>query len=333
MIRPVPLALLLAAAPALAASEPVDLERAPIASVLAAARAGFPAPEPGSVVELEPLSVRAASPSRGDPTLPRCLGLDGRGIDIMEGNLPARTNPSGALWHPRLERLLIVDDGDATGGGAIYSMKSDGTGVERWSVPGDLEGIAYADPESDLVYVGVEEPAAILEFDLRRRKVLREFDLSHWISAGPVNRGLEALAFVPDPKHPEGGRFYAGHQATGRVFLFSLPLRSDPASRRASYLGHFTPRWLLPSVLGTPDVAGLDFDRDSGLLFVIFDLMNRIVALKADPSDPAHWTRVGDWELPGSRQEGIAIRPDTCELFIAGDGGEILRFPPKRRGP
>lgn len=34
--------------------------------------------------------------------------------------------------------------------------------------------------------------------------------------------GLEALTFVPDPKHPRGGLFYAGRQADGKVYKIDL---------------------------------------------------------------------------------------------------------------
>jgi len=55
--------------------------------------------------------------------------------------LPAGYEPSGGAWHRRLNKFLTVSDG-----GIVSMMNPDGTGITNWSVPGDLEGIAVADP-------------------------------------------------------------------------------------------------------------------------------------------------------------------------------------------
>ena len=44
---------------------------------------------------------------------------------------------------------------------------------------------------------------------------------------GPSNLGLEALTFVPDDSHQEGGVFYAGLQSTGEIFRFVLSIKSS----------------------------------------------------------------------------------------------------------
>lgn len=56
--------------------------------------------------------------------------------------------PSGIIWHSRLERLLVV--GDA---GELMKMKTDGSVETTWLVGGDLEGVTVADPDSNYVYI------------------------------------------------------------------------------------------------------------------------------------------------------------------------------------
>ena len=69
--------------------------------------------------------------------------LSGAGIGAA---LPASYEPSGAAWHPRLQKLFVVDDG-----GIVSRMDLDGSTVVNWSVPGDLEGITVADISGNLL--------------------------------------------------------------------------------------------------------------------------------------------------------------------------------------
>ena len=77
------------------------------------------------------------------------------------GGLPTPYEPSGAVWHERLGVLLVVSDG-----GSVSRMDADGQNVTTWIPGGDLEGIAIVDPQSDLVYLGIEHPDSVQEFDL-----------------------------------------------------------------------------------------------------------------------------------------------------------------------
>ena len=94
------------------------------------------------------------------------------GVDIG-GGLAAGYEPSGAVWHSGLDRLFVVDDG-----GTTSRMKADGTDVVDWVVGGDLEGITVADPTSDFIYLGVEHPDGVQEFDVGLGSVTRTFDLT-----------------------------------------------------------------------------------------------------------------------------------------------------------
>ena len=83
-------------------------------------------------------------------------------------------------------------------------MNADGTDLVSWNVPGDLEALTVADHTSTMIYIGVEHTDSILEFDVSTGQVTRTFELTSWMT-GEDSKGLEALAFVPDAMHPEGG--------------------------------------------------------------------------------------------------------------------------------
>jgi hypothetical protein len=244
----------------------------------------------GLASQLSPL-VLAADPFPGD--LP--------GVEIGAG-LPAGYEPSGAVWHTRLERLYVV--GDA---GTVSAMDADGSSVTNWSVPGDLEAICVADPAGDFAYVGVENPDGVKEFDLTTGQVTRTFDLTGTMQ-GPANAGLEALTFVPDDSHPEGGLFYAGLQADGKIYVFDLPIVSSAVSTFVTHV------WTITPVAGRAGISGLHYDRENQLLYAVFDDSNLLRAMQSDGAF------VGEWSLPGNDQEGVTLT--ACDMVVAEDVGK-----------
>ena len=231
---------------------------------------------------------------------------EGYGTQIGSG-LPAGYEPSGAARHDRLNVLFVVSDG-----GRLSRLDAAGDNVTTWNVTGDLEAVCVADPESDYVYIGVEQPDSILEFDLVSGVVRRTFDLTPWMT-GPSNHGLEALTFVPDESHPEGGLFYAGLQEDGLIYVFELPIVTSSTSETVTYVDTLTPS------PGRTDLSGLDYHRDSHTLYAIFDSHNVIRAVETD------MTFLAEWALPGNDQEGIARV--GCELFVAEDvGKEVWKY-------
>lgn len=224
------------------------------------------------------------------------------------GGLPPGFEPSGAAWQPRLQRLLLVGDE-----GTIASMDGDGGSIRTWAVPGDLEGVCVADPASDLIYVAVERPAGILEFDLALGRVLRRFPLPGFEGGGKHNKGFEALAFVPDPTDAEGGVFWAGVQSDGSVHVLSLPLRSEPNKTTVREIRKFTP------VGSAVDLSGLDWDPSTATVWAIFDKEDLLAVLDRSGRVQASWT------LPGKGQEGVAVTPDR--IFIADDHARrVVRY-------
>ena len=221
--------------------------------------------------------------------------------------------PSDLVWHSRLGRLFSVSDGSANVSSRVFSIADDGTGLAFWPVTGDLEGICVADPASDFLYVGTEQPNQIKEFRISTGVVTRTFDLNPWMTVAS-GQGLEALTFVPDPGNAEGGTFYAGLQDDRTIYRFSLPILTSATSTTVSPLGSFNP------VTGRRDLSGLDYDRAAGVLYAIYDGPNLMRAMTTAGSFLKEWT------LPGSNQEGIAVRGSS--LFIAEDSGDIMLYAP-----
>lgn len=81
-----------------------------------------------------------------------------------------------------------------------------------------------------------------------------------------------------------------------------------------SFLSTFNP------VLGRMDLAGLDYERDSGVLYAVYDSANLM------PATTASSTLIPEWTLPGSNQEGVALHGSN--LFVAEDSGDIVRYAP-----
>ncbi len=228
------------------------------------------------------------------------------GIDVGAG-LPSGYEPSGAVWHPRLNVLFVVGDG-----GTLSSMRRDGSAVSNWTVPGDLEAVTVADVQSPFVYVGIEDPDGVMEFDLQTGAATRVFDLTGTLQ-GPATRGLESLTFVPIAGHPEGGRFYAGLQDDGKIYVFDLPIATSTTSTLVQHVSTIVP------VAGRDDLSALHWDDEHALLYAVFDEDDLLRVMLDDG------TFVDEWSLPGQAQEGLAL--DTCTLFVAQDTtGEIWRY-------
>lgn len=220
------------------------------------------------------------------------------GVNIG-GSLPVGFEGSGAVFHPRLDRLFIVSDS-----GYVASLEKDGGFFESKFIGGDLEGVTVADPDSNFLHLALENPDSVLEYDLENGVVTRAFDVSA-VLTGSANQGVEAITFVPDSADPEGGVFHLGQQSNGRVYVFRLPIVSSATATTYSFVSSYQP------IAGLTDISGLEFDRTSDRLYAIFDANDRIVEM----------TKTGvvlnQWTLPGTDQEGIAI--DGCELFTTDD--------------
>jgi len=247
------------------------------------------------------------------PTVPPWPG--GGGTEIG-GNLPGGYEPSGIVWHERLGLLFLVGDG-----GQVSRMDENGGAVMTWSPGGDIEGIAVADPENDYIYLGIENPDSIREFDISQGELTgATWSLTTWMT-GASNQGLEALTFVPNGYHPyddsdSGGLFYAGLQADGKIYVFDIDLSS---SGSVSHVHTITP---FP---GRADISGLHYCSGTGTLYAIFDSWNLLMEMEADG------TFVAECALAGNDQEGFTLKPAcpsaVTTAFIAEDTGkEVWKY-------
>ena len=232
-------------------------------------------------------------------------------IDKTEFN-----EPSGICWHSQRRTLFVVgDEGD------VCEIKTDGTLIQKKRVRhADFEGITH-DPSTGRLYIAVEGAEAIIELEPETLDVLREFALPRTFEGRTVmkagGQGIEAITFVPDPTHPEGGTFCVANQAfslaleddISAVFQVELPLRSKTGEARL--LGYFEP--------GVIDLSGLYYESASGHLFVISDAANVILEYSRDPA------LVKAYAFPGDNQEGITA-DNAGYLYIAQDSGGILKL-------
>jgi len=231
-------------------------------------------------------------------------------------NLPQTCEPSGLTWNPLLNSLFLVSDD-----GTLYQMDTEGNIVHNWSPGGDLEGVAVVEKRNSYVYLGIEHPDSIKEFDLSTGTLTsRSWDLTSWM-IGPDNQGLEALTFVPDGYHPyncssSGGLFYAGLQADGKIYVFDVNLST---SGNVSYITTLSPKSNLN------DISGLYFCRETNILYAIYDEANILVEMKTDG------TVLKEYNLPNKDQEAFTIIPSikgNGEVFIGEDAGTLWRWKP-----
>ncbi len=226
-------------------------------------------------------------------------------LDI--GNdLPAGYEPSGVIWHADLDILFVVSDG-----GIVTSMDVDGGDLENKTIGGDLEAVTIADPETDFIYIGVENPDSVLEYNFVTKSVTRQFFLDGYMT-GPSNAGLEALAFVPDDTSDEGGYFYAGLQATGEIFVFELPIVSSETSTTVTFIESFSTQYSF-------DISDLFYDPIDDILYAIYDSSNRLVSMEIDG------TFISKWVLPLNNQEAFAL-DDSCHVYVGEDSNSVWRY-------
>ena len=232
------------------------------------------------------------------------------------GGLPAWYEPSGIVWHDELGVLFLVSDN-----GYVSRMGFDGSGVTNWYAGGyDLEGITVADFSSTYLYLGVENPDGILEFDVSTGALTgKSWDLTPWMASVNPNSGLEALTFVPDGHHPygttsSGGLFYAGLQENGKIYIFDAD-RSTSGS--VSYVATLTP------VSGRTDLSDMQYNTHTRTLYLIYDSSNYIREILTDN------TYITEYTLPGVDQEGISFvrtSPSDGVIYMGQDSGGVKKY-------
>lgn len=223
--------------------------------------------------------------------------------------------PSGICWHSQRKTLFVVgDEGD------VCEIKPDGTLISQKRIrSADFEGITH-DPSTGLLYIPVEREESIIELNPETLEVLREFSLPRKFDDKVVmksgGQGIEAITFVPDMTHPEGGTFCVANQSFSTdkhdisvVFVVELPLRSKTGQPKL--LNYFNPEVI--------DVSGLYYSSIDGHIFVISDTYN--IILEYSPT----YKLLKEFAFPGNDQEGIPV-DDTSFMYVAQDSGGIIKL-------
>ncbi len=246
------------------------------------------------------------------------LGLQGFGGDIDKQQL---REPSGICYHARRGTLFVVGDE-----GEVAEIKKDGTPVANTIVKGDLEAITVV-PETGLLYIGVEGADVILEFDPEKKEVRRRFPINRSFNGDPnflqkqtdrYDNGIESLAFVPDPKHPEGGTFYVGNQWDPPMIMEVLvPLKSSRAAEAEAKIIRVLP-------FRMDDPAAMYYDPVTKRLNIVSDADNILVEVTLDGK------MVKQYAFLGYNQEGLC-RDDEGYLYIAQDMGGIIKVKDLRK--
>lgn len=212
------------------------------------------------------------------------------------------SDASGAVWHEARESLFVVQNS-----GTLVELSSNGTSKDSWPVPGDLEGIALAENDRYL-YIGIEHPDSIIEFDLQTETITGSWNLTAWMT-GLDNLGLEGLAY-------RNGYFLAGLQADGKIYVFDVNLDVDDD---VSHVDTITP------YAGYTDVSGIEYNSDTGITYSIFDTANALIELNSSNDIVKHYS------LPGSAQEGFAMKTNCMsqksDVYITNDDtGQIMKY-------
>ena len=241
------------------------------------------------------------------------------------GNITHRqiAEPSGITYHPVRRSLFLADDS-----GSVHEMSLEGRLIQSKGLnERDIEGITV-DPSTGLLYAAVEDDEVILELDPENLAIQREFRIGRNFKGENLLRkggmGIEAIAFVPDSSHPEGGTFWVGNQSFSLkakdepsvVCEVVVPLRSTTAKKADGAI-------ISAYKMNFIDISGLAYDAQGDFLVLISDTTNLLVELKREG------TVLRQYLLPGDEQEGIVL-DGLGYMYVAQENGEIIKLADQR---
>ncbi|TPX69560.1 hypothetical protein SpCBS45565_g02275 [Spizellomyces sp. 'palustris'] len=284
---------------------------------------------------LHPVSAKTFTTSE-----PNCSGTS------LYSRLPRKFEPSDLVWDPSKQLLYVVSDN-----GRVAALDNVGTDSEVaaqvWKLGKkfDLEGCTLVPGRTDTIYLGVEYPAAVLEYNLNSSSIIRKWRLESYFDQHPVpadpdsdasevdtNSGLESLVFVPSSASDWGGYFYVGRQEDARVFVFELPV-SEKASMIESELRFRG--WIQPPGPGY-DLSAMTLWRNH--LWLLYDKPYQLLALKSLsilPKEGAEMQMEGA-TLQAVSQMSFDIRGQEGLAFVEEANGTKWVFigvdPPKHKG-
>lgn len=241
------------------------------------------------------------------------------------GNITQRqiAEPSGITYHPTRRSLFLADDS-----GSVHEVSLEGRLIQSKGLSErDIEGITV-DPSTGMLYAAVEDDEVILELEPESLAIQREFRIGRDFKGEQLLRkggmGIEAIAFVPDASHPEGGTFWVGNQSFSLkakdepsvVCEVVVPLRSTTAKQADGAI-------IQAYKMNFIDISGLAYDAQGDCLVLISDTTNLLVELKREG------TILRQYLLPGDEQEGIVL-DGLGYMYVAQENGEIIKLADRR---
>ena len=231
--------------------------------------------------------------------------------------------PSGITYHPTRHSLFIADDS-----GSVHEVNLNGRHIQAKGVQElDIEGITM-DPGTGLLYVAVEGDETIVELEPETLTIQREFRIVRDYKGEQILKeggmGIEAIAFVPDASHPEGGTFWIGNQSFSLkakaepsvVCEVVVPLRTATAKRsEGTIINVYKMNFI--------DISGLAYDPQDDHLVLISDTTNLLVEMNREG------VILSKYLLPGNEQEGVAL-DGLGYMYIAQESGEIIKLGDRR---
>ena len=231
--------------------------------------------------------------------------------------------PSGITYHPTRRSLFLADDS-----GSVHEVSLEGRLIQSKGLnERDIEGITV-NPGTGLLYAAVEDDEVILELDPENLTIQREFRIGRSYKGELLLRkggmGIEAIAFVPDASHPEGGTFWVGNQS------FSLKAKDEPSvvcevvvPLRSATAKQSDGAIIRAYKMNFIDISGLAYDAQADLLVLISDTTNLLVELKREG------TILRQYLLPGDEQEGVVL-DGLGYMYLAQENGEIIKLADRR---
>ena len=231
--------------------------------------------------------------------------------------------PSGITYHPVRRSLFIADDS-----GSVHEVDLHGAFIQAKGLNElDIEGITI-DPNTGLLYAAVEDDEVIIELEPETLTVQRKFRIARNFKGELLLKkggmGIEAIAFVPDASHPEGGTFWVGNQSFSLkakdepsvVCEVVVPLRTATAAiSEAPIINAYKMNFI--------DISGLAYDAQDDVLVLISDTTNLLVEMNREG------TILSKYLLPGDEQEGVTL-DGLGYMYIAQENGAIIKLGDRR---
>lgn len=194
---------------------------------------------------------------------------------------------SGAVWNPVTRRLWVCRNGPNAATSKLWAIVRDANGNYQidskegfrgeWTGFGDFEGLTLADSGDTSIFVIIEGEERIKEYDVSTygtHVLLNDWNTSTCLPG----EGGEAITFVPDSylaaagfvnktgspyvsQGGLGGLFFVGHQELGRIYVFDVVRGNGPNA--FTMVGEYATQF--------GEIAGLEFDLSTGLLYVLHD--------------------------------------------------------------